>query len=220
MRKIDKTIILSKNYKKWVDALGDEHPKYNSSQNRYYNDIRMSLLYCQNALCAYTEEELCDSYLIQDNNWNDDKYITEIDNQNLVNGDLEHFDIALKEKQAWLWDNLFFVQGDINRKVKCAQSIQTILKPDSPEYDENKYLEFDYEKNMFIANQELTKKEKDDVECMIRTLGINANGFKRRRQINRLVKAFKFGLELDEPYEYITSWNMTLQQLKDAEDNK
>lgn len=215
MRKIDKTIILSKNYEKWVATLGDEHPKYNSSKNKYYNDIRMSLLYCQKALCAYTEEALCDTDLIQNSNWNDGKYTTEIDSQNLVNGELEHFDPTLKEKQAWLWDNLFFVQGDINREVKCSQSIQAILKPDLPDYDENIYLEFDYKKNMFIANQDLSEKEKDDVECMIRTLGINANGFKRRKQIVRLVKAFEFGIELERPDEYITSWNMTLKQLKE-----
>jgi glycogen debranching enzyme len=135
MRKIDKTIILSKNYKKWLDNLGNEHPKYNSSNNKYYIDIKMSLLYCQKGLCAYTEELLCDLDLITEDNWSEERYITELNNQNLTNGDLEHFDESLKEKQAWLWDNLFFVNGDINRKVKCSKAIQPILKPDSSDYD-------------------------------------------------------------------------------------
>jgi hypothetical protein len=214
MRKIDKRTILSKNYKNWLDGLGSEHPKYNSSNNKYYVDIKMSLLHCQKGLCAYTEELLCDSDLIEKNNWNDEKYITKLDNQNLTNGDLEHFDESLKEKQAWLWDNLFFVNGDINRKVKCSKPIQLILKPDTPDYDPYKYLEFDYKRNLFIANSKLTEKEQDDIECMIQTLGLNSNRFKRKYQIERLIKAFEFGLELDEPHEYITSWEMTLENLK------
>ena len=214
MRKIDKSTILSKNYKEWVDSLDDEHPKYNSSNNKYYVDIKMSLLHCQKGLCAYTEELLCDSDLIATSNWNDDKYITALNNQNLTNGDLEHFDESLKEKQAWLWDNLFFVNGDINRKVKCSKSILSILKPDSLDYDPFKYLNFDYKKNLFIANNSLSEAEQDDINCMIRTLGLNSNGFKRKFQIERLVKAFEFGLDLDEPYEYVTSWEMTLANLR------
>ena len=215
MRKIDKNQILSKNYKKWLDDLGEEHPKYNSSNNRYYNDIKMSLLYCQNGLCAYTEELLCDLELIKKENWDKEKYITNLKEEDLVNGDLEHFDESLKDKQAWLWDNLFFAQGDINRKVKCSKAVQLILKPDSKDYDPYKYLEFDYKKNIFSANRNLTTNEKDAVECMISTLGLNRNGFKRRREIQRLVKAFEFKVELEEPIEYTTSLNMTLTKLKE-----
>ncbi len=216
MKKIDKSTILSSNYKEWLDSLGEEHPKYNSSNNKYYNDIKMSLLYCQNGLCAYTEEELCDEDLIDINNWDNEKYIYSIDkNISLINGDLEHFNESLKDKKAWLWDNLFFVQGDINRKIKCSKSIQEILKPDAPHYDPNIYLEFDYKRNRFIANSNLNIKVQADVDCMIITLGLNANAFKRKRQINKLVKALKDDIELEEPHEYITAWNMTLKQLED-----
>ncbi len=219
MRKIDKSQILSKNYEEWLNNLGEEHPKYNSSNNKYYNDIKMSLLYCQKGLCAYSEELLCDLELIKKENWNEEKYITNLKKQDLVNGDLEHFDESLKDKQAWLWNNLFFAQGDINRKVKCSKAVQLILKPDSKEYDPYKYLEFDYKKNIFSANKNLTDNEKDDVECMISTLGLNRNGFKRRREIHRLIKSFEFELELEEPIEYITSWKMTLKQLKEEKTN-
>lgn len=196
--------------------MGEEHPKYDSSNNKYYNDIKMSLLHCQDGLCAYTEEQLCDKELIKHRNWGDEKYETTLDNRtNLINGDLEHFDESLKEKQAWLWDNLFFVQGDINRKVKCSQAIQEILKPDAPHYDPYHYLAFDYKYNIFVANPKLTQQEQDDVECMIRTLGINANSFKRQSLIKRLLKAFENEIELEEPDEYITAWNMTLQQLSE-----
>lgn len=216
MKKIDKTVILSKNYEKWAANLGEEHPKYDSSNNKYYNDIKMSLLHCQDGLCAYTEEQLCDKELIKPNNWTDEKYATSLDNRtNLINGDLEHFDESLKEKQAWLWSNLFFVQGDINRKVKCSQAIQEILKPDAPNYDPYHYLAFDYKYNIFVANPKLTQQEQDDVECMIRTLGINANSFKRQSLIKRLLKAFENEIEFEEPNEYVTAWNMTLQQLSE-----
>ncbi|SFV57986.1 hypothetical protein MNB_SV-9-511 [hydrothermal vent metagenome] len=215
MKKIDKSTILSSNYKEWLDSLGEEHPKYNSSNNKYYNDIKMSLLYCQKGLCAYTEELLCDLDLITKDNWDDEKYITDLKEKDLVNGDLEHFDESIKRKQAWLWDNLFFVQGDINRKIKCSKSIQEILKPDAPHYDPNIYLEFDYKRNRFIANSNLDIKVQEDVDCMIITLGLNANAFKRKRQIKKLVEALKYDIELEEPHEYITSWNMTLKQLKE-----
>lgn len=213
MKRIDKSNILSKNYAEWLSSIGDTHPTYNSSKFKYYNDIKMSLLHCQNALCAYTEELLCDENLITIDNWNEEQYTTSLDNQNLVNGDLEHFDATLKTSKAWLWDNLFFVHSNINSKVKCSKAIQMILKPDGQDYDEYKYLEFDYKKNIFSANENLSTSEKDDIECMIRTLGINANAFKRQNQINRLVKAFEYGIELEQPLEYITSWNMTLEQL-------
>ena len=40
MKKINKTVILSKNYQKWLTSLGNGHPKYDSSNNKYYNDVR------------------------------------------------------------------------------------------------------------------------------------------------------------------------------------
>ncbi|MFZ2969423.1 MAG: hypothetical protein WA080_10260 [Sulfuricurvum sp.] len=215
MKKIDKTTILSKNYENWVATLGEEHPKYDSSKNKYYNDVKMSLLHCQGGLCAYTEEQLCDKELLKSHNWDGEKYVTALDNHtNLVNGNLEHFDESLKAKQAWLWDNLFFVQGDINQKVKCSQAIQAILKPDAPHYDPYHYLAFDYQHNLFIANENLTSQEQEDVECMIQTLGINANAFKRKSLIKRLLKAVEYDMELEEPEEYITAWKMTLGQLR------
>lgn len=65
------------------------------------------------------------------------------------------------------------------------------------------------------ANKNLTAQEQEDVECMIQTLGINANSFKRRNLIKRLLKAIEFDMELEEPEEYITAWNMTLAQLQE-----
>jgi len=214
MRKIDKSEILSQNYKVWLENLGDVHPKYKSS-HKFYTDIKMSLLHCQKGLCAYTEELLCDPKLINTNNWNDGKYSTDLSSENLVNGDLEHFDATLKTKQGWQWDNLFFVNSNVNCRVKGTKEVDFILKPDASHYDENKYLQFDYETNIFIPNINLSEEEKHDVSDMIQTLGINCNAFKRAKQLQELKNSFELGLPLKEPDEYITSWKMTHKALID-----
>ena len=212
MKKIDKSKILSKEYFKWMKEL-KEHSKYSSS-HKYIKDIKMNLLYCQNGLCAYTEEQLCDLKLLEDSCWEDGRYKQSLENENLVNGDLEHFDCTLKENKAYLWDNLFMANSNINCRVKGTKSINPILKPDAKDYDPVKYLQFDDKINKFIPNINLSEKEKIDVMEMIETLGINKNAFKRAKQIKDLKEDFEFDLDLKEPYEYITSWNMTLKNLQ------
>ena len=127
MKKIDKSKILSKEYFKWMKEL-KEHPKYSSS-HKYISDIKMNLLYCQNGLCAYTEEQLCDLELLKYSCWEDGRYIKSLKDEDLVNGDLEHFDCTLKEKKAYLWDNLFMANSNINCRVKGTKPINPILKP-------------------------------------------------------------------------------------------
>jgi hypothetical protein len=214
MKKIDKSKTLSKKYLSWMEELKNNHPTYSSS-HKYVKDIKMNLLYCQNGLCAYTEEQLCDIELIDSKHWNEGRYTSKLDSQNLINGDIEHFDCAMKEKQGYLWDNLFMVNSNINCRVKGVKSINPILKPDSEDYDEFKYLQFDDIANRFKPNKNLSKKEKKDVLDMIETLGINSNAFKRAKQIKNLKEDFELELELKEPYEYMTSWKMTLKNLKD-----
>ena len=105
MRKIDKNEILSQDYKKWLESLeNSKHPEYKSSNFKYYNDIKMSLLSSQNALCAYTEQLLCDPKYITNDNWNEKKYIRELtqEDKHSIQGDLEHFDESLKTDKAWL----------------------------------------------------------------------------------------------------------------------
>lgn len=213
MQKIDKSTILSTQYKAWIEEIEGDHPAYNSS-HRYVRDIKMSLLACQNGLCAYTEELLCDPALITSSNWNDGEYITKRDNQNLVNGDLEHFDCSLKDRQGYLWDNLFMVNSNINCRVKGTKEVYEILKPDREGYDPDLYLEFDDDLNLFIPNSYLSEEEKASVKEMIETLGLNSNGFKRAKQIKSLKEDFDLGLEINEPQEYITSWKMTLDNLQ------
>jgi len=215
MQKIDKSTIRSTAYKAWVEGLSAKHPAYSSSQT-YVKDIKMSLLACQNGLCAYTEELLCDRALLSDDNWEDGKYIGDLTNQNLVNGDLEHFDCTLKDTHGYLWDNLFMVNSNINCRVKGTKSIDNILKPDCDTYDPYVYLQFDDKINVFIANQNLSDKDKIKVEEMIIVLGINSNAFKRERQIKDLKENIELGLSLPEPDEYITAWNMTKENLESS----
>ncbi len=212
MKKIDKSKILSEEYFKWMKEL-KEHPKYPNSR-KYIKDIKMNLLYCQDGLCAYTEEQLCDLELLKDSCWKDGRYTKSLEDEDLVNGDLEHFDCTLKEKQAYLWDNLFMANSNINCRVKGTKPINPILKPDAKNYDPFKYLQFDDKINKFIPNINLSEQEKVDVMEMIETLGINKNAFKRAKQIKELKEDFEFDSDLKEPYEYITSWKMTLKNLK------
>ena len=213
MRKINKSKILSKGYELWLKSLEGDHPKYYSS-HKYIKDIKMNLLFCQKGLCAYTEELLCDPELIKTENWNEDRYITDLSTGNLINGDVEHFDCTLKDNKAYLWDNLFMVNSNINCRVKKTKPIKKILKPDSKDYDEYRYLQFDHTLNRFIPNNNLSQNEKTDILEMIETLGINSNAFKRAKQIKSLKEDFLLDLDLNEPIEYITSWKMTLLDLQ------
>jgi len=216
MRKIDKNKILSQEYSRWLENLGEEnHPKYNSSSFRYYFDIKMSLLHSQKGLCAYTEQALCDEKYISVNNWDNFKYIRVLtkEEKNSIQGDLEHFDESLKTDKGWLWDNLFIVATYNNCRIKGTKAIETILKPDNPNYDPYKYLEFDFETGMFIPFHMLSQDEKKRVKYMIETLGINCIASQRKKQLLLLKDRVEVGLDAN-PYEYITAWEMTLQNLE------
>jgi hypothetical protein len=217
MRKIDKSLILSTKYKAWVEDFKDNnHDEYNSSKNKYYNDIKMSLLYCQGGLCAYSEKRLCDSKYFGLEHWKDGKYKTKLEksDKNKILGDLEHFDESLKKKQAWLWSNFFVVDKHINCIVKARNSVKNILKPDSEDYDPYRYLEFDLETGFFIPLYSLSNEEQDDVEDMIDTLGLNCYDSDRKEYIQLYLDLNK----KREAYQYPTAWKMTLENLKDEEE--
>jgi hypothetical protein len=223
MQKINKNKILSKNYKKWLETLKEkEHPKYNSSNNKYYNDIKMSLLYCQNGLCAYTEQELCDNKFITSSNWDKEKYKTKLSKleKDSIQGDLEHFDEDLKLKNGWLWSNFFVVSSHNNCRIKHTKAIiKDILKPDDKNYNPYKYLGFDFETGIFYPNINLNKQEKEKVKYMIEILGINCINSQRKKYLEDLLERMEVGLGT-KPYQYITAWNMTLKQLKNTKDKE
>ncbi len=213
MRKINKSTILSQKYKEWVEGLEkDKHPEYNSSNNKYYLDIKMSLLHCQEGLCAYTEQMLCDVAYIDSVNWSRGKYskVLTQEEKNSIQGDLEHFDESLKEKNAWQWDNLFIATTHNNCRIKGTKAIKTILKPDSEAYDPYKYLTFDSEEGIFGANGSLNDIEKEDVEYMIRTLGLNCIADERKRQIKQWLDMRDMGMDVNT-YRYLTAWEMTIK---------
>lgn len=212
MQKIDKSQILSTVYKTWHDNLGNVHPIYNSSGNEYYFDIKMSLLFCQKGLCAYTEELLCDEKYFDLLNWQNGKYnrLLTQKQKDEIQGDLEHFDESLKPQKAWLWDNLFIAHIHVNRTIKKSKPIKNILKPDSPFYEPYKYLDFDYETGVFFPNINLVQSEKDDVAYMIDTLGLNCLFSQRKKQLQEWKDRIEVGLSVN-PYRFITAWNMTLK---------
>ncbi len=215
MRKIDKSTVLSSKYKEWEEKLGiDNHPQYNSSSNKYYHDIKMSLLYCQKGLCAYTEQLLCDTKYLDVTSWNDGEYSKELttEDKHSIQGDLEHFDESLKANNGWLWDNFFVVATHNNCRIKGSKPIKDILKPDSPDYDPYKYLTFDSEEGIFGANGALNDNEKVDVEYMIKTLGLNCISDDRKRQIKEWLDMRDMGINF-EVYRYKTAWEMTKNNL-------
>lgn len=171
MRKIDKSIILSTVYKTWEESLPEEHPEYNSSKNKFYYDIVMNLFHCQKGLCAYTEQLLCIPSFYDAVNWQNGIY--QKPENWAVKGQLEHFDALKKKEKAWLWDNFFMVDTDVNTKIKRSSGIDEILKFDKPLYDEFELLEYDSERHIFIAKTDLDETVQDRINEMLFTLGVN-----------------------------------------------
>jgi len=171
MRKIDKTKILSTQYKKWVDRLNRdkvEHPK----KRTYYNDVMMNLLHCQKGVCAYTEMIICNPELLAEENWKNGRYKSKkVDRL----GSLEHFDPRLKKDKYWEWDNLFAISLDINVK-KGAQEVDDILKPDSPQYDPFKLLEYNERTHLFVPHRDIEDMDlRERIKRMLKVLQVNQN---------------------------------------------
>jgi len=201
MRKIDKTQILSTEYKEWEENFENNnlpHTKYNSSTNEYYNDVVMNLLYCQKGLCAYTEVQLCPPEFLEQKNWTNGKYQF---TAKAFDGQLEHFDEKLKSKHKdlegikdWLWSNLFMVDSDTNNR-KGTKKVDYILKPDSDDYNEFELLDYDTNSHLFGANLSLPDEIRARINYMIdEVLGINYPNLVDKRR-NTIVKAIEFGTD-------------------------
>lgn len=179
MRKIDKTIRFATTYRDWVndlEARGEDHPPYNSSQGKYYKDIVMELLRCQNGLCAYTEVQLCPPQYFAENCWANGRYQLTDRSQD---GQLDHFDERLKWKakdgyihKDWLWENFFMIDSNVNNR-KGDKTIDYILKPDNDDYNPFILLEYSLYTHHFIANPELSEEHQERIEKMIHILGLN-----------------------------------------------
>jgi len=214
MRKIDKTQILSTEYKKWEEDFEKNnlpHEKYKAS-HKYYKDVVMNLLFCQKGLCAYTEVQLCSQEAIEKSKWVDGKYQFEI---KVNDGDLEHFDESLKSKsndeigiKDWLWSNLFMVDTNRNRN-KGTKEVDEILKPDFESYNEFELFDYNTDTHFFVANFSLPTDIRIRIKKMIDVLGINFPNLVDKRK-NTIIKSYEFGI-LDN--EFPTAQNFYKKKL-------
>jgi len=197
MRKLNKPKILSTRYKEWEEELessGTPHPNYSSSNHRFYYDIVANLLNIQDGLCAYTEIRLCEKQVVGEEMWTDGRFNGDSFE---FKGQLDHFDPSLKAQMAWLWDNFYVIDTDVNTKVKKAMGVDHILNPGTDDYDENRVLAYNCSTHYFIANPDLDTEEKDRVNRMIEVLGLNFGPIKeaRRRFLSEKFKSIEFNIE-------------------------
>ncbi len=186
MKKINKACNLSSEYHAWQKQFEDSkenHPKYTSSNGKYYYDIIMNLFHCQKGLCAYTEVILCTENFFSDVNWSENRYTLPNNTIPTFSGQLDHFDPTLKENKAWLWDNFFMVDPTVNAKSKNSKNVDPILKPDSPDYDEFTLLEYNTKLHVFVAKTTLPDVKQAKINEMILILGINHDPIRYQRSI-------------------------------------
>lgn len=220
MQRIDKTLLLSSEYKQWEESMIESHSQYNSSNNKYYYDVVMNLLHCQKGICAYTEISLCDEEFYKIECWKDGKYQI---SKPEFSGALDHFDPSLKKSKGWLWNNFFVVQKDINDKHKRSQSVNDILKPDSATYNPFTLLEYDEHLHVFIANTDLDELTQNQINNMIETLGINLSWVtkKRKNHLRQIIEKVNLGgnwqQEAANNHQFFTAFAMCREKLQTQE---
>ncbi|HIE00882.1 MAG TPA: hypothetical protein EYP59_11445 [Thiotrichaceae bacterium] len=218
MRKIDKSTILATEYASWVADLNNkhkEHPAYSSSKDGYYKDVLVSLLYCQKGLCAYTEILIArsDRYSV-DNFDQNGRYIHKNEEMSGFFAQLDHFESALKAKKGWDWDNFFAVSDKINTR-KRTKTVDDILKPDSPDYDPDKWLAYDDEEHIFYANPDIEDENTvNRIQQMINVLGLNYGTIKdtRTEYLNEKMELLELGIE-KEAYQFVTAFEMIKENI-------
>ncbi len=205
MKHIDKSKILSTEYKKWVDQL--EHDQVQHPESRkYYVDVVMNLLHCQGGVCAYTEILLCDPELVNKNKWKNGRYH---DQEIERFGNLEHFDFHLKVDHTWQWENLFLVYSDLN-PMKGTQEVDEILKPDLPDYNPFILMEYDVYEHMFIPHSDIADDDrKERIRKMIKTLQLNHGRVRDQRKIFfKQMNDHHFTNSQFTPYQFFTAYEM------------
>ncbi len=182
MRKIDKSVILSENYKNWLQEKRDKD-KTHKTCSYYKVDVVMNLLYCQKGVCAYTEMLLSPPDLIEKSNWKEGKYINKKVTKDTF-GDLEHFDPKQKAKYFCEWDNLFVINHKVNI-LKNDTNIDLIkeFKPDSKGYNPFDIFDYDIDTNKFRPNTDIKDKyEANRIKDLIKLLSINQHSIKYERE--------------------------------------
>lgn len=214
MKKINKICNLSTIYKQW-ETTQTVHPKYNS-KFKFYGDVIMQLFKCQDGLCAYTEQELCDESLFLNNLWENGRYRNPPKENRF--GELEHFDSSLKATQAWLWDNLFMVDSVINNR-KGTKPVDDILKPDRTGYNPFELMDYDIDTHIFLPNQDLEPDISERVKIMINTLRINDVSALRRKFLRKHFNDSRLGsfpFTDIKPEQFPTSFQMCVLLIHDG----
>ncbi|MCK4763794.1 MAG: hypothetical protein KAW12_16450 [Candidatus Aminicenantes bacterium] len=208
MRKIDKSKILSTEYKKWADKLDRDKAEHPHDSRSYYYDVFMNLLHCQKGVCAYTEMFLCNPALLEENNWKKGGYIKE---KPECLGELEHFDPALKRDRYWQWGNLFVIASKINKR-KGRKEVDDILKPDAPHYNPFELLEYNEKYHIFIPHTGIEDEEKRErIRRMIEVLHLNFDFVRRERR--KFLKGISRLEDFQQPEEvdrFFTAYEMTV----------
>ncbi|MFY8127987.1 MAG: hypothetical protein ACOVMM_06395 [Chitinophagaceae bacterium] len=217
MQKIDKSLILATEYKKWLDSINKKykHPNYTSSNHRFYYDVIANLLWVQKGLCAYTELFLCDVKHLDKSKWKNGKF-----EQFDFKGQLDHYDATLKEKKGWEWKNFFMIDSDVNRK-KNDKKMSGYLKPDDENYNPFYFLQYDFKTHNFTPNTERTEKEQDKILEEINILGLNFQPIIdiRKKYITPLIDDVSLGLKTyaevrKNLYQFYTSFEMSFRSLQ------
>ena len=221
MKKLDKSKakILATVYKEWVDDLEKNstiHDKHSTS-HKYYYDVVANLLLIQSGLCAYTEQFLFDPEELKGNLWLNGIYTK---GEFQFYGELEHYDASIKQKgRAWLWENLFVANSDINR-TKWQHQVKYALKPDTEDYDPYKLLEYNFNAHKYVPNRNLPFDQQIEILSDINVLGLNFPSLIQIRRITlntiieeiRLEKKTLFEVRKTQR-EYITAFEMMVLQL-------
>jgi hypothetical protein len=166
-------------------ATNSNHPDYETGKFRdiFYKDVFVALLFCQNGLCAYTEELICDVANLKETDWENGVYIGEIIPQN-YDADIEHFDSTLKQTQGWLLENLFAVGVAINRKNKHTKPVYSFINPSLANYKPENYLSYDFSTHKFVTKTKIVIEDPvlaKQVKEMIEVLGLNYGTTRDRR---------------------------------------
>lgn len=216
MQKINKTLTLAIDYKNWLATINKRksHPKFTSSNHRYYYDVVANLLWVQKGLCAYTELYLCDS-----SNFDEEKWGNGVFKKFELKGQLDHYDATLKATKGWDWGNFFLIDSDVNRK-KNNKKMSGILKPDNENYDPFYFLEYDFKSHHFLPNSKRSNKDQDKILEEIKILGLNFQPIidHRKAYISPLINEVTLGIKsADEVrnslYQFYTSFEMSLQNM-------
>lgn len=219
MRKIDKNydVLLSTQYKTWVDKYESKNKKHPESRT-YYDDVVMELYKCQQGVCAYTERYICPAELYESARWVDGEYLNDVsaEFQRVDHaGEMDHFDPNLKKDKYWLWSNLFMIDAKING-IKSNEQPSSFLKPDLDDYAPEKYFDYDEETHRYIPNTDIEDKNiREEIQRMIdNVLFLNHGVVRKDREsfINdiKLKQKYKTPYKVDRFFTAV-SWCIRLE---------